>query len=119
MQKGIVSIWNMFSIKRRTHVPTEKLLQDYMESLVDGKVPYQQLASMEQVLHIFVTSIFFCSMFLQMNNPSTMAELCERNNGRTILLTYPRRGGDEIEEVILKVQGYLLDYKLPPIRRTE
>ena len=44
-----------------------------------------------------------------------MAELCERNSGRTFLLKHSRKG-DEVEEVIMKVQGYLVDYKLPPVR---
>ncbi|KAI0713351.1 hypothetical protein C8Q76DRAFT_621136 [Earliella scabrosa] len=39
------------------------------------------------------------------------------NNGRVLFLAYPRgQAGGEVEEVILRVQGFLLEAVLPPVR---
>ena len=49
---------------------------------------------------------------------SANGRLHERLNGRCIMLVHSEREGvaEEVEEVILHVQGFLLDLVLPPIR---
>lgn len=49
---------------------------------------------------------------------SKFAQVREQRGGRQLILIYtePERAGD-IEEVVLNMQGYLLDATLPPIRQ--
>ena len=50
-------------------------------------------------------------------DPAEFSELCERTGGRTLLLAYPKTSAAEVEEVIMRIQGYLVDLSLPPVRQ--
>ena len=53
-----------------------------------------------------------------MEDIETFAELVEHQSARTLIMVHwPQNAEDIWEEMILRIQGYLLDTVLPPIRR--
>ncbi|TFK77628.1 hypothetical protein K466DRAFT_571361, partial [Polyporus arcularius HHB13444] len=77
-----------------------KMLADYMERQKDGRDgPIVQLSTIDDTM-----------------DPADFTKVCECNAGRTLMLGYPRKAGEEVEEVILRVQGFLQDAHLLPIR---
>ena len=52
-----------------------------------------------------------------MEDIETFAELVEHQSARTLIMAHwPQNTEDIWEEMILRIQGYLLDTVLPPIR---
>ena len=51
--------------------------------------------------------------------PTTFTEICERNSGQLLTLVHSTTGGagKEVEEFILRLQGYMVEAMLPPIRQ--
>ena len=58
--------------------------------------------------------------FSQFPTLNAFATLQERQDGRVLLLVHQtgsQSNSNDIEEVILNVQGYLVDEQLPPVRQ--
>ena len=88
-----------------------------MERCIDHTTPYRQLSSVDDVSN-YTTSLFVDLLTLaQTVLPTTFSEVCERNGGRSLVLVHPRQGQEDIEEIILRVQGYMIESNLPPLRR--
>lgn len=81
--------------------------------------PYQQLQSIQDVSTSFNVHDVV-SNYSKSTSLNSFAEIAENKQGSKLTLVHQRTSADSgYEEVILRVQGYLLEANLPPVRRTE
>ena len=59
--------------------------------------------------------------YVQIATLNNFAIMQERRGGRALLLIHrlEEEKGEEVEEVVHKVQGYLVDESLPPVRQQQ
>ena len=79
----------------------------------------QQLASVNEVGSKYMPP-YFANQSFQVPKLTSIATITTNSNASKLNLVYNNILGDgAMEEIVLRVQGYLVESKLPPLRKNE
>ena len=98
---------------------TEAVLGAVVEERSKGPKQFKQLAYMAEVSMVVLHTIFSHDLTLHQPDRARVAtQILHRNSGR-LDVVYPRDPKDDAdtpwEEVVMNIQGYIVEKELPPI----
>ena len=97
----------------------EAMLQDWMDQCTESEPLFDQLRSFIDVSNLFYP-LFHILTSKQPVRMVDHTEIAEQQAGRTLVLIHHRAdAATPPEELVLRVQGFLVDTSLPPLRRDQ